>query len=410
MGKIKSLSFFVFVVMSAFVLSGAIARRATIPAVTSFKINNDASLTDMTKVILNNTVFMRKADGYRADERNDFANRPNWLPYSSAPEYSFLNQSEGVKTIYFQVKFGSAFSTIVSDTIQYKIPKPFTDFPAVVPHQADPKILSASINITRTSAWEEPYEKKYGIELAYDFQVADVPNADKLSIDILAIPKTILSPSGGGEWPPEATRHHRYSEGTRSGSTIRFGGTLSIVHTGMVGFSETAVGLNWLSEHIKFVIRIPSDYGYWDPNVANNQVTKEIRFGVRSVKNSKVSCECMGLIGTGGDWNFSLGSSVSPLAWIAGSILRLHQCGATNFENTELKCDQLPMVPKQGERLVRFSKRPNNQDRNGTVHWACEGQGNWAPATSATNEGGQCPGAQFRWEVETYCVVPAIVE
>jgi len=409
MGKIKTLSFALFVVMSAFVLSGAFDRTAKIPAVTSFKINNDASLTDKTKVILNNTVFLRKADGYRADERNDFANHPNWLPYSAAPEFSFMNQSEGVKTIYFQVKFGSAFSGIVSDTIQYKIPKPFTDRQVVGPPSADPKILTASINITRTSAWEEPYEKKYGIELAYDFQVEDVPNADKLSIDILAIPKTILMPSGGGDWPPEATRHHRYNEGTRSGSIIRFGGTLSIVHTGMVGLTETSVGLNWLSEHIKFVIRIPSDYGYRDPNVANNQVTKEIQFGVRSVKNSKVSCECMGLIGTGGDWNFSLGSSVSPLAWIAGSILRLNQCGATNFESTELKCDRLPMLPTQGERLVRFSKRPNNQDRNGTVYWVCEGQGNWAPANSASNEGGQCPGAQFRWEVETYCVVPAIV-
>jgi len=409
MGKKKMLSLIVFAVMSAVVLSDGLDRMTKIPAVTSFKINNDAPLTFKTRVILNNTVFMQKADGYRADERNDFANRPNWLPYSSAPEFTFIGQNEGVKTIYFQVKFQGAFSGIVSDTIQYKIPKPFPESAVVVRPSADPRILAAAISITRTSAWEEPYEKKYGIDLSYDFQVADVPNADKLSIDILAIPKTILTPSGGGDWPAETTRHHRYNEGTRSGSTIRFGGTMNIVHAGLYGLSETSVGLNWLSEHIKFVINIPSDYGYQDSNMANNQVSREIRFSVRSVKNSKVSCECLGVFGTGGDWNFSLGGSISPLAWIAGSILRLNQCGATNFEDTELKCDRLSMLPQQGERLVRFTKRPNNQDRNGTVYWACEGQGNWVPANAASNEGGQCPGAQFRWEVETYYVVPAIV-
>jgi len=410
MGKKKNLVFAAFVIMLAFALMSAQDRPVKRGAVTSFLIDNGAAVTFKTKVILNNTVPLLRPDGYRADERNDFANRPDWLPYSSAPEYTFINQSEGIKTIYFQVKSGNIFSSIVSDTIQYSVPKTFPAREVVPVPTADPRILTAAINITRTSALEEGYEKKYTIELTYDFQVEDVPNADKLSIDILAIPRTVLMPSGGGDWPAEATRHHRYNEGTRSGSSIRFGGNMTIVHNGMYGLAGSSVGLSWLSELIKFVINIPPDYGYRDPLISNNQVTKEIKFSVNSVKNSKISCDCMGLIGIDGkDWQFSLGGAVSPLAWIAGSILRLNQCGATDFASTEVKCDRLPQIPLQGERLVRFTKRPNNQDRTGTVYYKCEGQGNWVPANTALNEGGQCPGAQFRWEVETFYIVPSIM-
>ena len=410
MGKKKTLFFAALVILLAFVPSGAQERVSKVPAVTSFKINADAQFTFRTKVVLNNTVLLMRADGYRADERNDFANRPDWLPYSSAPEYTFINQGEGIKTIYFQVKFGNAFSGIVSDTIQYNAPKTPPDRQGVVLASADPKILSASINIVRTSALEERFEKKYIIELTYDFQVEDVPNADKLSVDVLAIPKTVLAPSGGGDWQADATRHHRYNEGTRTGSAIRIGGNMTIVHSGMYGLAGNSVGLTWLSENIKFVINVPSDYGYRDSRVDNNQMTKEIKFSVRSVKNSNICCEGMGLLGTDGkNWQFSPGGSVSPLAWVAGSILRLNQCGATDFVITELKCDRLPLVPTQGERLVRFTKRPDNQDRSGTVYWKCEGLGNWVPPATAFNEGGQCPGAQFRWDVETYCVEPSIV-
>lgn len=411
MGKKKNLLFAAFVIMLAFALTSGQDIPARRAAVTSFMIDNGAATTFKTKVILNNTVSLLRPDGYRADERSDFANRPNWLPYSSAPEYTFINQSEGIKTIYFQVKFGNTFSGIVSDTIQYRVLKAVSSDAKVIGiPSADPKILTAAISITRTSALEEGYEKKYTIELTYDFQVEDVPNAEKLSIDILAIPRTVLTPSGGGDWPAEATRHHRYNEGTRSGSSIRFGGNMTIVHNGMYSLTGSSVGLSWLSELIKFVINIPPDYGYRDPIISNNQVTKEIKFSVNSVKNSKISCDCMGPFGSDGkDWQFSLGGTVSPLAWIAGSILRLNQCGATDFASTELKCDRLPQLPGQGERLVRFTKRPNNQDRTGTVYYKCEGQGNWVPANTASNEGGQCPGAQFRWEVDTFYIVPSIM-
>jgi hypothetical protein len=217
-------------------------------------------------------------------------------------------------------------------------------------------------------------------------------------------------PSGGGDWPAEATRHHRYNEGTRSGSAIRIGGSMTIVHYGLYALTGSSVGLQWLSELIKFVINIPPDYGYRDSNAGNNQVTKEIRMSVGSAKSSNVCCDCMGLFGIEGrNWEFSLGGSASPLAWIAGSILRLNQCGETGFSGTELKCDRLSVIPAQGERLVRFTKRPNNQDRSGTVYYRCEGQGNWVPGNTAFNEGGRCPGAQFRWEVETYFIEPSIV-
>jgi hypothetical protein len=276
----------------------------------------------------------------------------------------------------------------------------------------DPKITYATIRIIRTSAQEEAYDKKYTIELTYDFEVEDVPNADKLSIDVLAIPKSALMPSGGGDWPAEATQHHRYSEGTRSGTAIRISGRMTIVHYGLYALVGSSPGLLWLSELIKFVINIPPDYGYRDSNTDNNQVTKEIQFSVGSAKKSKTCCDCIGPFGIDGQtWNFSLRDLVPQYAWIAGSILRLNQCGDTGWTGTDLKCDRLSLVPTQGERLVSFTRRPDRASLMGTVYYRCEGLGNWYNLGEATATQGeeQCAGAQFWWEVETYFIEPSVV-
>jgi hypothetical protein len=277
---------------------------------------------------------------------------------------------------------------------------------------ADPRITRAFINIVRTSAQEGTHENKYTIELTYDFDVEDVPDADKLSVDVLAIPKSVLIPPGGGDWPAEATQHHRYSEGTRSGTAIRIAGRMTIVHTGMYALVGNSVGLQWLGESIRFVIRIPSDYGYRDTNIDNNQVSREIQMTVGSAKKSKTCCDCMGPFGIDGqDWTFSLRDLVPQYAWIAGSILRLNRCGDTGFSGEEVKCDRLPIVPTQGERLVRFTRRPDRSSLMGTVYYRCEGLGNWYDlgTATATTDDQPCPGANFQWEVETYFVTPSVV-
>src|SRR4030042_4856581 len=111
---------------------------------------------------------------------------------------------------------------------------------------------------------------------------------------------------------------------------------MTIFHFGWCALTGSSVGLLWLSELIKFVINIPPDYGYRDSDAGNNQVTKEIRMSVRSAKSPNVCCDCLGPFGIDGrNWEVSLGGSASPLAWIAGSILRLNQCGDTGFAGEE---------------------------------------------------------------------------
>ena len=404
-----------WILVLALVLLGAQLRKEN-SRVTSFQINNGADSTFSRSVTLNNTVspgmpaIRQGPDGYRADERNDFAHYPDWKAYGSAPSYNIWTAGEGVKTIYFQVKWGNVYSTVVSDTITLKRLGEMGTLPGLQTFLADPRVESASISITRTTAWKEGTANKYSFDVSYEFQVADVPDADKLSVDVLAVPNInpTFYPTPAGGWTPSATRHYRYTEGTRTGSSIRHGGSLTVVMDRLYSSYQSSINLEWLGEYIKFVINVPPDWPRRDTNHGNNEMSKEIRFTVRSEKSNKNTCECQFLFGTSGDWTFSV-ATASPFSWIAGSILRLDKCGDTGFSETEVKCDRLPVVPGQGERLVRFTRRPSNQDRSGSVFWKCEGLGNEEPGNVATTGGGPCPGALFKWEVETFFIEAAVL-
>jgi hypothetical protein len=84
------------------------------PAVSSFKINDDAAITATRTVTLNNTAI-NSPTYYKASERQDFMGAL-WQVYKEAPQFK-LSTGAGTKTVYFKVKNGVGQSPVVSDTI-----------------------------------------------------------------------------------------------------------------------------------------------------------------------------------------------------------------------------------------------------------------------------------------------------
>jgi hypothetical protein len=62
-----------------------------------------------------------------------------------------------------------------------------------------------------------------------------------------------------------------------------------------------------------------------------------------------------------------------------------------------MKCDRNPL-PILGERVFRWEKQPSTADKNGTVHWTCEGGAN-------VMQGGQ---PLFRFTVKTDVIEPSV--
>jgi len=87
----------------------------TLPAVTSFAINNGAASTTSRSVTLNNACSGTPTQ-YMASESSSFSGA-SWQTYSTAPSFT-LSSGNGTKTVYFKVKNATGESSASSDTIQ----------------------------------------------------------------------------------------------------------------------------------------------------------------------------------------------------------------------------------------------------------------------------------------------------
>jgi peptidoglycan/xylan/chitin deacetylase (PgdA/CDA1 family) len=103
------------------VVSDTINYKMPNPVVTSFMINNGALNTTNQIVTLNNTCT-ESPTRYMASESPTFEGAV-WKAYSTAPSFT-LSSGYGTKTVYFKVKNSGGQSAVVSDTINYKMPKP----------------------------------------------------------------------------------------------------------------------------------------------------------------------------------------------------------------------------------------------------------------------------------------------
>ena len=334
------------------------------PQITSFNINSNAVCTYMNTVTLN-SVVQGPVNSYRASENQDFSGA-SWIsPYRASPGF-ILTGGYGTKTIYFQVKGIGGVSNVINDTIIVKQrpmvptgrsecdqnvlpPIPGSGVPVVPP---DPSVEALNITISRV------YDPA-NMDITYDILVKNLANAQGLGIELKAV----------SNWPPAqgrilSSKTINYNSGNVSGQNIRHTGSLSVpvyLGPGVPAGSERLQSVSIVAE-----LKLPG--GYADANPNNNKKEKHIQFLFNTITLSHSINSCMALTGDSGNWDFSLGSQVPAMAWLITRDLDLYDCAG-------LICDRNP-APFLGERVIRWEKQPSTADRNGTIHWACEGGGN----------------------------------
>jgi uncharacterized protein Usg len=87
----------------------------TVPAATSFKINNGAATTVKATVTLNNKAT-NSPTHYMASESSTFVGA-TWQTYATAPTF-ILSPGAGTKTVYFKVQKNLEESLVMNDTIE----------------------------------------------------------------------------------------------------------------------------------------------------------------------------------------------------------------------------------------------------------------------------------------------------